>query len=201
MITGGNQSKLAMHQLQDPSLRLQKPPTKAVDKMIFSLHQPLTGIGIRFRSAALSTIRVLLLLTVSSGVWICSPTQAQHAKQTTEESPGENTDAKQQRLTYDLGRFELEEIRPTRNETTRISFEAYFLMSAEVSKEELKDLENWKHRFRDQVITAVRTAQVKDFHEPQLERLRRIILFRVSRMMREALVEDILFSEFTFSME
>ena len=74
-------------------------------------------------------------------------------------------------------------------------------MDSVASNEDLKELGHWKHRFRDQVITAVRTAQVRDFHEPQLERLRRIILFRVGRMMREAPVEDILFSEFTFSME
>ena len=104
-------------------------------------------------------------------------------------------------MTFDLGRFVLREIRPTRNETTRIAFKAYFAMTSEISEQDLENLRHWKHRLRDQVISAVRTAQTKDFHEPQLQRLRRIILFRVGRMMREALVEDILFSEFTFSME
>ena len=152
MITVGSQSKLAMHQRQDPLVKLHNMPTRVLDMMTFSLYQPSTSIGIRFRTATLCTVRVLLLLTVGSGVWTCSPTQAQQTKQTTDVSSGESNDAKQQRMTYDLGRFELEEIRPTRNETTRIGFEAYFLMGAEVSKEQLKGLDHWKHRLRDQVI-------------------------------------------------
>ncbi len=147
------------------------------------------------------TIRTLLVLTACCGAWLCQPAQAQQNKQSTQETPSEDVEAEQVRLTYDLGRFEIREVRPTRNETTKIDFEAYFAMSPEVSKQDFEKLKHWKHRFRDQVIIAVRTAQTKDFHEPQLLRLRRIILFRVGRMMREALVEDVLFSEFTFSME
>jgi flagellar basal body-associated protein FliL len=74
-------------------------------------------------------------------------------------------------------------------------------MSPDISRQDLEKLAHWKHRFRDQVIIAVRTAQTKDFHEPQLKRIRRIILFRIRRMMRESVVKDILFTEFTFSVE
>jgi hypothetical protein len=141
------------------------------------------------------------VLAAYCGVWLCQPVQAQQDKQSTQESSSEAPEAEQERLIYNLGRFEIREIRPTSNETTRINFESYFAMSPEVSEQDLEKLKHWKHRFRDQVIIAIRTAQTKDFHELQLLRLRRIILFRVGRMMREALVEDVLFSEFTFSME
>ena len=154
-----------------------------------------------FRTVRQRTIRALLVLAVCSGAWFCHPAQAQQNKQSTQETSSEDAKAEQVRLTYDLGRFEIHEVQPTHNETTRINFEAYFAMSPKVSKQDIEKLKHWKHRFRDQVIIAVRTAQTKDFHEPQLLRLRRIILFRVGRMMREALVEEVLFSEFTFSME
>ncbi len=147
------------------------------------------------------TIRALLVLAACCGAWLCQPVQAQQNKQSNQKTSSEDAKAEQVLLTYDLGRFEIREVQPTRNETTRINFEAYFAMSPEVSKQDLEKLKHWKHRLRDQVIIAVRTAQIKDFQEPDLQRLRRIILFRVGRMMREALVEDILFSEFTFSME
>lgn len=142
-----------------------------------------------------------MVLAVCSGVQLGQPALAQQDKQSNSEASSEDADAEQGRLTYDLGRFELREIRPTANETTKINFEAHFAMTSEVSQQDLEKLRHWKHRFRDQVITAIRTAQTKDFQEPQLHRIRRIILFRVGRMMREVLVEDILFSEFTFSME
>jgi hypothetical protein len=145
--------------------------------------------------------RLWIVLAACCGAWLGQPAMAQPNTPSTQETSGEEAEAEQHRLTYDLGRFELREVRPTRNETTKIKFEAYFAMSPDVTQEDLEKLKHWKHRFRDQVIVAVRTAQVKDFHEPQLLRLRRIILFRVGRMMRESVVEDILFSEFTFSME
>jgi flagellar basal body-associated protein FliL len=142
-------------------------------------------------------IRPLLLLTACCSAWLGSPALAQQAEQPTKPAAA----AQPQRFTYDLGRFELREIRPTRNETTKIIFQAYFVMSPNVSEQDMEKLAHWKHRFRDQVIVAVRTAQTKDFQEPQLKKIRRIILFRVGRMMRESAVEDILFTEFTFSME
>jgi hypothetical protein len=37
--------------------------------------------------------------------------------------------------------------------------------------------------------------------EPDLVRLRRIILFRVRRLLKADIVQDILLSEFTFKME
>jgi flagellar basal body-associated protein FliL len=145
--------------------------------------------------------RALLVLAACSGTWLGPPALAQENEQSTQETSSEETKTVQERLTYDLGRFQLREIRPTRNETTKIDFQAYFAMSSDVSRQDLEKLEHWKHRFRDQIIVAVRTAQTKDFQEPRLERLRRIILFRVDRMMRESVVEDILFTEFTFSTE
>ena len=146
----------------------------------------------------LSMYHYLVVLAVC-----CCPWQDRLAlaQQPQPEVSGEQIEEEQAHLIFDLGRFELREIRPIRNETTKIIFEASFAMSPEMTEQDLEKLNHWKHRFRDQVIVAVRTAQTKDFQEPQLHRLRRIILFRIGRMMRESVVEDILFSEFTFSME
>jgi len=142
-----------------------------------------------------------LLVTAACCTLLSQSALAQQSKPSQLRTASEESEAENKRLIYDLGGFRLQEIRPTRNETTRLTFQAYFVMSPEVSEQDVEKLKHWKHRFRDQVIVAVRTAQLKDFHEPQLQRLRRIILFRVSRLMRESVVEDVLFSEFTFSME
>jgi flagellar basal body-associated protein FliL len=143
--------------------------------------------------------RSLLLLAVCCATWLGTPAFAQQDERSATTTA--ETEAPDKQLSYDLGSFRLSEVRPTRNETTKVNFRVYFVMSPDISPQDLEKLAHWKHRFRDQVIVAVRTAQTKDFHEPQLKRIRRIILFRVRRMMRESVVEDILFTEFTFSVE
>jgi flagellar basal body-associated protein FliL len=143
--------------------------------------------------------RALLLLAAGCCTWLGTPAFAQQNDQSATITAV--TEAPEKQLSYDLGGFQLSEVRPTRNETTKAIFQAYFLMSPDISRQDLEKLAHWKHRFRDQIIIAVRTAQTKDFHEPQLKRIRRIILFRVRRMMRESVVEDVLFTEFTFSVE
>lgn len=102
---------------------------------------------------------------------------------------------------YELGDFELREVQSTRKKTTEIVFSAYFVIGKEVPKERIQELEHWKQRLRDQVIIAVRTAKNMDFQEPDLERLRRIILFRVRRLLKEDVVQDVLISKFTFKTE
>ena len=158
--------------------------------------------GIRSRNPAQRAISGLL---VSAAWWCaavpCLPAHAEGNKAAAQAVPEKSTKAEPERLTFNLGRFEIREVRTAREETTKISFVAYFAMSPDVSKEDLLTFEHRKHRLRDQVIIAVRAAQNLDFQEPELQRLRRLILFRVRRLLKEDVVQDILLSEFTFATE
>ncbi|MGI9427576.1 MAG: flagellar basal body-associated FliL family protein [Bythopirellula sp.] len=98
--------------------------------------------------------------------------------------------------TLDLGSFKINDLRPTRNETARLTFTLHLAFSKELTDQHIAQLENWKHRLRDQVITAVRISEMKDFQEPDLDKLRRRILIRVSRLLKTKLVEEVLVTKY-----
>lgn len=98
----------------------------------------------------------------------------------------------------DLGSFKVNDLRPAHNETAKLTFSLHLQFSEETTAAQLKKLEGWKHRLRDQVITAVRLAETKDFQEPDLKRLRRLILIRVNRLFRTKLAEEVLLTEYLF---
>jgi hypothetical protein len=151
-----------------------------------------------------TALRLLSALMLSAAWWVaapCPPVHAQGEAAAAQATPKQSSKDRPGRLTFDLGSFEIREVRPTRNETTNVNFTAYFAMAPGVSMADVQQLEHWKHRLRDQVIIAVRTAQDIDFQEPDLVRLRHIILFRMRRLLKADVVQDILLSEFTFKME
>lgn len=112
---------------------------------------------------------------------------------------GETVDEEEKiRPTIDLGKFKIKDLRPTRNETAKLTFSMHLAFSKELSEKQIELLEGWKHRMRDQVITAIRIAYIKDFQEPDLKRLRRLILIRVNRLFKQHLAEDVLFGEYLF---
>ena len=140
--------------------------------------------------------RFFLLLT--SFVAIGSlPATAQQAADSEEEEAEEAAE----QLVIDLGMIRVKEHRPTRNETIKLNFRVHFVMNPEITEADREMLESWKHRLRDQVIVAVRTTRTKDFLESGLTRLRRIILFRVEHMLRARIVDSLLLSDYSFSVD
>jgi len=107
----------------------------------------------------------------------------------------------QELLVLDLGHFQVEELRPTRNETVKVSFTAHVVLNPNLAPTDFQALQNCRHRLRDQIIVAVRTAQTNDFREPGLERLRRLIQIRVNQLLRQPVTESLLLSEYQFSLD
>ena len=64
---------------------------------------------------------------------------------------------------FDLGIFQIAQFRPTRNETIEMQFALHLVLPDEVDETVEKDLKSWKHRLREQVITAVRLTESRDF--------------------------------------
>lgn len=114
----------------------------------------------------------------------------------TEETADEEKEAV--RPTLDLGSFQIKDLRPTRNETARLTFKIHLAVSAELTEKQLARLEHWKHRLRNQVIIAVRTLHTKDFQAADLALLRRIIRIRTNRMLKNNFVEEVLLTEYLF---
>ena len=139
-----------------------------------------------------STIALVL------GCLLSDPVAAQEAGET---SPAEDTEATEQetiRPTLELGQFNIKDLRPIRNETAKLTFTLYLAFSESLDEQQVDQLEHWKHRLRDQVITAVRVTQMKDFQEPDLSSLRRNILIRVNRLLKSKSVEEVFLTEYLF---
>lgn len=113
-------------------------------------------------------------------------------------APGEPAEEEKLRPTLELGNFKINDLRPTRNETAKLTFSMHLAFSKKLTQQQVEQLESWKHRLRDQVITAVRITYIKDFQEPDLSRLRRNILVRVNRLFKQKLAEEVLLSEYLF---
>lgn len=138
---------------------------------------------------------VLLLSLCWSMGW--GPLQVTAEETSTAEEAEESTPIKQFQL--ELGRIQLKEFRPTRNETIKLRFGLTLSFRPEVTEADYKLLQSWKHRLRDQVLTAVRTAHTKDFHERDLSRLRQIIRFRLEQVLKARVVDSLLLSDYSFS--
>ncbi len=95
-----------------------------------------------------------------------------------------------------LGRFMLRDLRVTEGTKLRLSFALYAEVNPEHAEVARTVTETHKHRIRSEVITAVRTAQQQDFHEPELERFRRRIFLRLRRTASYLAIERILIGEF-----
>jgi len=102
------------------------------------------------------------------------------------------------RPTLDLGKFKINDLRPTRNETAKLTFTLHLAFSQDLTQRQVTQLQRWKHRLRDQVITAIRITSTRDFLEPDLSRFRRKILLRVNRLFQAKLVEEVLLTEYLF---
>ena len=101
----------------------------------------------------------------------------------------------------DLGLLEIKNLEPTRNQTSKVNFEMHLALPADTDPALVKALEHWQHRLREQVIVAIRVAELGDYLDPQLARLRKQILYRVNRTLKGTQAEDVLLANFMFSTE
>ncbi len=122
-----------------------------------------------------------------------------HAQEAPENKPADEN-LEEARATIDLGTFQVKDLRPTRNETIKVSFAIHLALHPSVGKSTVKQLERWQHRLRDQVLVVIRLSETKDFLEPNLAKFRRCISLRINRTLKAVLVSEALLTEFTFTL-
>jgi flagellar basal body-associated protein FliL len=125
-------------------------------------------------------------------------THAAEEPEETEEAT-EETEGIEVTLKLNLGAIELQNLEPTQGRTAHMSFDLHLRFDPKTDPKFLKELEGWQHRLREQVIVAVRATDIFDFLDPELKRFRKQILYRINRMLKEPVVIDALFANFTFS--
>jgi len=97
-----------------------------------------------------------------------------------------------------LGEFNVTAFQPVSNTTLRIDFELYATVDLEDEDEVLRQIEENKHRFREQVIVTLRSADISELTDPGLGLIKRKILERTNRMFGRSLLRGVVFSDFSF---
>ncbi|MBN2579307.1 MAG: flagellar basal body-associated FliL family protein [Pirellulales bacterium] len=101
-------------------------------------------------------------------------------------------------LEVDLGDFNVTSFQPSSNTTFRIDFHLYGIVDAPAKEEFLNLLEENQHRFRDQVIITIRSAEIADLSDAGLGALKRKILEKTNRLLGKPLMRSVIFSDFLF---
>jgi hypothetical protein len=152
---------------------------------------------------ALGAILMAALLLVAAGPRTCAAGGHGHAAP----AHGDAGDADEElesptgRRGIEIGDFSIRTYRSVSGQKNRVKFTLYVTVKNDGVKDFRKRLEHRTHKVRDQVIVATRLTPVEDYDDPELTKLRRRIQLRLRRMMPELLIEEILVSDFTLSIE
>ena len=101
----------------------------------------------------------------------------------------------------DLGEFKIRNTLTAHHTTVDIKFGLYLILSSTTTPDDFQRLERWKNRLRDQAIVAVRSADPDDFADPQLVRVRRLILLRIRRLPAPAKIIGAYLTDFAVDKE
>lgn len=98
----------------------------------------------------------------------------------------------------DLGEFTVTASQPSASTTLRIAFHLYGTVAAMDSEEFNSRMKESQHRFREQVIVTLRSAEVSDLADAGLGLLKRKILEKTNSTMGKPLLKMVIFSDFSF---
>jgi flagellar FliL protein len=101
-------------------------------------------------------------------------------------------------LEVDLGDFSVSAYQPLSNTTVRIDFHLYGLVLTNDEGDLLDMLEENQHRFREQVLVILRSAEITDLTDAGLGLIKRKILEKTNRALGKVLLQEVIFSDFSF---
>jgi flagellar FliL protein len=98
----------------------------------------------------------------------------------------------------DLGSYTVTAFQPVSSTTLHINFHLFGTVKAQDGKEFTKRWEENLHRFREQVIVTVRSANIIDLTDAGLGLVKRTILEKANRTLGKPYLQAVIFSEFSF---
>jgi len=98
----------------------------------------------------------------------------------------------------DLGEFCVTALQPAANLTLRIDFHLFGSVAAENEKEFKRLLEDNRHRFREQVLVTIRSADIADLTDASLGLVKRTILERAHKTLGKPLLREVIISDYSF---
>ncbi len=170
------------------------------------------------KSSILAKIRVALFVTVvialeclaaymylPSAQVTAELAQGTLATASAEEAAMQDQDARQDdeedladQVEVDLGEFSVTAYQPISSTTLRIDFHLFGTVGREDEDEFLLLWEASLHRFRDQVILTVRSAEITDLTDAGLGLIKRRVLEKANKTLGKPLLRVVIFSEFSF---
>ena len=101
-------------------------------------------------------------------------------------------------IEVDLGEFSVTAYQPVSNSTLRIDFHLYGTIGSEGEHEFVRLMEENKHRFREQVLVIVRSADITDLTDAGLGLIKRKIQDKTNRILNKPLLRSVIVSDFSF---
>ena len=140
--------------------------------------------------------RLITLACVLSCSALAAPSYAAKAKPSAEEEATEPAS-----VGVLLGRFQVRELRAAEGAKIRLAFAVYSEVPEDQAEATRALLESHKSRIRDAVLTAIRTCEQEEFHDPSLVRFRRRVQLRLWRMVPRLACDRLLVGEYEFRIE
>ena len=101
-------------------------------------------------------------------------------------------------IEVDLGEFSVTSYQPVSATTLRIDFHLYGTIGIKDESAFLSLMDENLHRFREQIIVIIRSAEITDLTDAGLGLIKRKILEKTNRTLGKPLLRTIIFSEFSF---
>lgn len=98
----------------------------------------------------------------------------------------------------DLGNFTVSGFQPASNSTLFITFHLYGTVRHKYSEEFGQRLEENQHRIRDNIIVIIRSAEITDLTDAGLGLIKRRILETTNKTLGKPLLQEVVFSDFSF---
>lgn len=117
-----------------------------------------------------------------------------HGAASTSKPASRHSDAEE----VDLGNFTVSGFQPASNSTLFITFHLYGTVRHKYADEFSERLEENKHRIRDNIIVIIRSADITDLTDAGLGLIKRRILETTNRTLGKPLLQEVVFSEFSF---
>jgi hypothetical protein len=139
-----------------------------------------------------------LLLVTTCG---CGGSEADAESLLTADSAAAAEESDNEVVGLSLGEFIVRDFHPTEGVRTSLEFELYGQVPQAEADSVAKKLSDRRHKVRSNVITAARVAPMSEFDDPDLVMVRRRILLRLRRILPELSFQDIVLSDFSYSVE
>ncbi len=101
-------------------------------------------------------------------------------------------------IEVDLEQFSVTAFQPVSNTTLRIDFHLYGTVATEDATEFQTLMEKNVHRFREQVIVIVRSAELTDLTDAGLGLIKRRILEKTNDILGKPLLKSVIVSDYSF---